>query len=152
MFAPSLQIDTDRSLLQLFETVLSMSDVDARYNFNQVPPLEILFSFNKRIEILDFKWTFRMEKVAINPIDLVCQEIINPMSAMLEGQLKRIELLKRKFDIIQKDYIRKMSEMEKALYKSPLNEDREEWKNLLPRIEKKKLNFIPHDDTCKFFF
>jgi hypothetical protein len=38
--------------------------------------------------------------VAINPIDLVCQEIINPMSAMLEGQLKRIELLKRKFDII----------------------------------------------------
>jgi hypothetical protein len=45
-----------------------------------------------------------------------------------------------------------MSEMEKALYKSPLNEDREEWKNLLPRIEKKKLNFIPHDDTCKFFF
>jgi hypothetical protein len=124
MFASSLQIDTDKSLLQLFESVLSASDSEARYNFNEVPPLEILFSFNKRIEILDFKWTFRLEKVAVNPIDLICEEIINPMAAMLNAQVKRIELLKKKFDIVEKDYIRKMSEMEKTLYRSPLNENR----------------------------
>ncbi len=72
LFAPSLQIDTDKSLLQLFESVLSSSDIDARYNLNEAPHGDILFSFNKRIEILDFKWTFRLERVGINVIDLVC--------------------------------------------------------------------------------
>ena len=34
-----------------------------------------------------------------------------------------MELLKKRFELVEKDYMRKMSEMEKALYKSPLAED-----------------------------
>ena len=54
------------------------------------------------------------------------------MTAMLDAELKRIDMLKKKFDVVEKDYMRKMTEMEKALYRSPLNEDREDWKKLVP--------------------
>ena len=48
--------------------------------------------------------------------------------------------------------MRKMSEMEKTLYKSPLIEDLEDWRLLLPKSERKMLNFVKLDEACKFFY
>lgn len=45
-----------------------------------------------------------------------------------------------------------MSEMEKALYKSPLIEDLADWKLLLPKFESKLLNYIKFDEAGKFFY
>jgi DNA-binding ferritin-like protein (Dps family) len=42
------------------------------------------------------------------------------MAAALQAQGRRVELLKKRFEMVEKDYMRKMSEMEKNLYKSPL--------------------------------
>lgn len=45
-----------------------------------------------------------------------------------------------------------MSEMEKALYKSPLVEDLADWRLLLPKLENKLLNYIKFDEAGKFFY
>lgn len=45
-----------------------------------------------------------------------------------------------------------MSEMEKALYKSPLAEDLADWRLLLPKLENKLLNYIKFDEASKFFY
>lgn len=61
-------------------------------------------------------------------------------------------MLRKRFDLIEKDYIRKMSEMEKTLYKSPLIEDADDWKLLIPKNDGKMLNFIKFDQVSKFFY
>lgn len=47
--------------------------------------------------------------------------------------------------------MRKMSEMEKTLYKSPLIEDIDDWRLLLPKQDGKILPFFALDDAAKFF-
>jgi hypothetical protein len=69
------------------------------------------FTFKKRIEIFDFNWVFKMQKVSCNPVELICRELISPLAAVLSAQSKRIELMKKRFEQVEKDYLRKMTEM-----------------------------------------
>jgi DNA-binding ferritin-like protein (Dps family) len=39
---------------------------------------------------------------------------------VLQAQTNRIDRMKRRFEQVEKDYLRKMTEMEKNLYRSPL--------------------------------
>jgi hypothetical protein len=119
-YAKSLELKSNRDLLLLFESLLSTSDPEALYIFTELKEGVINFTFKKRIHIYDFNWALKLLKVNYNPIDLICREILNPLSVTLEAQARRIDMLRKRFDLIEKDYIRKMSEMEKTLYKSPL--------------------------------
>jgi hypothetical protein len=119
-YARSLEIKENRDLLLLFESLLSTSDPEALYIFTELKDGVINFTFKKRINIFDFSWSLKLLKVNYNPVDLICREILNPLAVTLEAQTRRIDMLRKRFDLIEKDYIRKMSEMEKTLYKSPL--------------------------------
>lgn len=111
--------------MSLLESLLSTSDSDPRtlYNFWETKSFEMHFTFKKMIKIFDFNWTFKLKKTNCNPVQLVCRELITPLATALQAQTNRIERLKRKFDQVEKDYIRKMTEMEKNLYRSPLLEE-----------------------------
>jgi len=76
---------------------------------------------------------------------------MNPLLTALEAQTKRIQMIRKRFEQIEKEYIRKMTEMEKTLYKSPLIESEEEWRLLLPAQDGRLLNYIKLDEACKFF-
>ena len=76
---------------------------------------------------------------------------MGPLYAALQAQGRRVEILKKKFELVEKDYIRKMSEMEKGLYKSPLIEDSEDWRLLLPKQEGRLLAFTKWDHAGEFF-
>lgn len=61
-----------------------------------------------------------MAKTPYNLVEITCRELLAPMAAALQAQGRRVEMLKKRFEMVEKDYMRKMSEMEKNLYKSPL--------------------------------
>jgi hypothetical protein len=69
----------------------------------------------------------------------------------LDAQTKRLELLRKRFEQVEKDYLRKMTEMEKGLYKSPLIEDKEEWKTFIDKSEIRLLSFMKIDSICQSF-
>jgi hypothetical protein len=150
-FARSLELKEGKDLLLLFDTLLSCSDPEATYVFTEVKETTVNFTLRKRIAIFDFSWTLRLAKVACNAVELLCRELIAPLAAALAAQSKRVELLRQRFDLVEKDYMRKMSEMEKALYKSPLAEDQEDWRLLLPKPEGRLLGFLHSDEATRFF-
>lgn len=96
-FNKPLELKEHKDLLLLFESLLSTSDCDATYLFNELKKDEIQFTFKKRIQIFDFSWTFKLLKVNCNPIELICKEILNPLVVTLEAQARRIELIKKRF-------------------------------------------------------
>lgn len=150
-YANSLEIKDIKDLLSLFEGLLSQSDPLAQYSFKEDFQGEMEFTFKKRINIYDFEWVFKLKKVNQAPIQLICKEIINPLAFALECQCKRVELMKKRFEQIEKEYVRKMSEMERALYKSPLQDDEQDWKVLMGKPDEKLLNFIKIDNVSSFF-
>lgn len=83
--------------MALFESLLSASDPEALYQFKEGTHGEMQFVFKKRIEIYDFSWAFRLQRVACNPVELVCRELLSPLASVLQAQTKRIELLKKRF-------------------------------------------------------
>lgn len=150
-FARSLELKEGRDLLLLFDSLLSASDPEAHYAFAEGKEGVISFTFRKRIAIFDFSWMLKLAKAACNPVELLCRELIGPLSAALAAQGRRVELLRKRFELVEKDYMRKMSEMERALYKSPLVEDLEDWSLLLPKQEGRLLAFVALDSAAKFF-
>lgn len=48
------------------------------------------FTFKKRIEIYDFSWVFKLQRVSCNPVELVCKELLSPLASVLQAQVKRI--------------------------------------------------------------
>lgn len=46
--------------------------------------------FKKRIEIYDFSWVFKLQKVNCNPVELVCRELLSPLASVLQAQTRRI--------------------------------------------------------------
>lgn len=71
----------------------------------------MLFTFKKMIKIFDFNWTFKLKKANCNPVELICKELLTPLACALQAQSNRMERIKRKFEQVEKDYIRKMTEM-----------------------------------------
>jgi hypothetical protein len=120
-YAKSLEIKENRDLITLFTTLLSASDTDALYLFKESGTNDINFTFKKRIQIFDFTWTFKLHKVNFNPVDMVCREMINPLSSVIEGQNRRMMVLGQQFKHIEKEYLKKMTEMERYYYKSPFD-------------------------------
>ncbi len=53
---------------------------------------------------------------------------------------------------MEKDYLRKMTEMERNLYKSPLLEGEEEWEHMLPKPDGKLLYLDLPDKASRFFY
>ena len=150
-YANSLEIKDKKDLLSLFESLLSFSDSEAVYQFKEQGS-EIHFTFQKLITIYAFSWTFKLQKANCNPVELVCREIITPFASVLEAQTKRIDMLKKKFEQIEKEYIRKMTEMEKNLYKSPLLEDEAELLLYLPKINEGMLSYQKFDKQSELLF
>lgn len=98
-YARSLELKESRDLLLLFESLLSSSDPEATYVFTEIKEA-LSFTFRKRITIFDFSWTLRLVRVACSPVELICRELIGPMAAALQAQTRRVELLRKRFDLI----------------------------------------------------
>ena len=84
--------------MALFESLLTASDKDARYNFDENSHEGKSFTFEKRIEIFDFKWVFKLQKVTCNPVELICRELLSPLAAVLEAQTRRIRQLRARLE------------------------------------------------------
>ena len=71
-YAKSLEIKADKDLLKHFDSLLTVSDPDALYNFAEGSHGDMAFTFKKRIEIFVFTWVFKLQKVSCDPVKLIC--------------------------------------------------------------------------------
>ena len=98
-YAKSLQVNSNKDLLTLFESLLSTTDTDPRteYIFKDAQAGEMHFTFKKMIKIFDFNWTYKLKKVNCNPIELICRELLTPLASALKAQANHLERVKRRF-------------------------------------------------------
>jgi hypothetical protein len=99
-YARSLELKEGRDLLLLFENLLSASDPEASYIFTELKEGGINFTFRKRIAIFDFSWTLRLSKTPCNPVEVTCRELVGPLAAALQAQARRVELLRKRFELV----------------------------------------------------
>ena len=92
----------------------------------------MLFELSTIINVYPFKWEFHCHKIDDEQFcQLITEDLANPLLCTLKTMETRIDLLKKQYIDLERDYIKKLTDKERQMYKPRLDDSEEYWKYLI---------------------
>jgi len=153
-FNKALQVTSTQGILDILVKPISNFDKQAEYTFTHMKTEDsLLFEINTIINIYPLKWQFMCYRVESEQFfEVLTEDVVNPLICTLKAMETRISLIKKQYHDLETDYVKRLNDKEKQMYRSRLEDTEEYWKYLVQENPlDTKLTDIDLSEASSFF-
>jgi len=110
-FNSALQVNGVQGILEILGEPISAFDKQAEYTFTRMQRDEaILFELSTIITVYPFKWQFYCNRVEDDQFfEILTEDLVNPLLCALKTMETRIDMIKKQYNDLERDYMKKIN-------------------------------------------